>query len=122
MFPRLSLAFILSGCTVAIIMVLDIITDQDLGDEYHDVDTVIDSALKKIITGLALLVGFAWEQSFEGASHSLGTMTEDHPALLKVSFAFSVAIVVIPAWSWYVLKNVEEKREMLSGGRAPGAE
>merc|ERR1712110_592574 len=69
----------------------------------------MDEALKKIIDGLALLVGFAWEQAFEGATHALASRT-DSPVFMKVCFACAVCIMVVPAWRWYILAKVEEAK------------
>lgn len=102
--PRLILAVTLSGLTVVTILILDLIIDMP------ETEDAMDEALKKIIMGFALLVGFAWEQSFEGATHALASRTQ-YPVMMKVAFAFAVCILVVPAWRWYILVNVEHAKE-----------
>jgi hypothetical protein len=103
MVPRTTLALFLSAGAVVVIICLDCIVDMP------ETEDDVDEALKKIISGLGLLVGFAWEQAFEGAAHSLASQTPN-PVRMKVCIASAVAITVIPAWRWYILTNVEEAK------------
>lgn len=101
MMPRTVLALSLSGVCCALIFVFDYLVDLE------ETDDSVDEAIKKIISGLSLLVGFAWEQSFEGATHNLASVSHN-PVTMKVVLALAVVVIVVPAWRWYILVKVSK--------------
>merc|ERR1712066_208316 len=56
-----------------------------------------------IINALGILVGFAWEQAFEGAAGCISSLAPD-PVWTKLGQALLVGIIVIPAWRKYILR------------------
>jgi len=66
-----------------------------------DSDGVL-AAVYNIIVGLAILIGFAWEQCFDSASEVLGEKVEHHLAARVGLAAFSASLLV-PAWLKFIL-------------------
>lgn len=60
------------------------------------------AAVDNIILGLAILIGFAWEQCFDSASEVLGEKVEHHLAARVGLAAFSASLLV-PAWLKFIL-------------------
>jgi hypothetical protein len=90
------LALLLSAASFATIFAFDWLEDlESTGREF-------DRALVSIISALGILVGFSWEQSFEGALMRLASLTE-HPSFSEFALAFVVALIVVPAWRKYIL-------------------
>jgi len=67
----------------------------------RDSDGVL-AAVDNIILGLAILIGFAWEQCFDSASEVLGEKVEHHLAARVGLAAFSASLLV-PAWLKFIL-------------------
>merc|ERR1711879_40201 len=90
------LALFLSFASFAAIFGLDTLADASWTSD----DT--DEVIREIIRVLGLLIGFAWEQTFDQAEIALAQRTPC-PALVKVALAvFSVSILV-PAWRFQLL-------------------
>jgi len=73
-----------------------------------------DTAIKSIINSLGILVGFSWEQSFDGAVEVLSSEFE-HPVKAHFAFASAVTIVIVPAWRTYILQTVRNAELRLEG-------
>merc|ERR1712048_544792 len=79
----------------------------DLLEDLESTGREVDRALVSIIVALGTLVGFSWEQSFEGAATQLASLTAN-AARGKLGLAFVVALIVVPAWHKYILKTTLE--------------
>eukprot|EP00747_Dinoflagellata_sp_TGD_P134413 gnl/TRDRNA2_/TRDRNA2_175316_c0_seq9.p1 gnl/TRDRNA2_/TRDRNA2_175316_c0~~gnl/TRDRNA2_/TRDRNA2_175316_c0_seq9.p1 ORF type:complete len:540 (+),score=124.49 gnl/TRDRNA2_/TRDRNA2_175316_c0_seq9:114-1733(+) len=101
------LALSVSTGAFSVIFVLDKISDSPItGDQ---ADMVIES----IINALGILVGFSWEQSFDGGVDVIAALTPN-PVMAELGLAAVVAVVVIAPWRKYILQiviNYEEERE-----------
>eukprot|EP00747_Dinoflagellata_sp_TGD_P134395 gnl/TRDRNA2_/TRDRNA2_175316_c0_seq12.p1 gnl/TRDRNA2_/TRDRNA2_175316_c0~~gnl/TRDRNA2_/TRDRNA2_175316_c0_seq12.p1 ORF type:complete len:232 (+),score=60.80 gnl/TRDRNA2_/TRDRNA2_175316_c0_seq12:634-1329(+) len=101
------LALSVSTGAFSVIFVLDKISDSPItGDQ---ADMVIES----IINALGILVGFSWEQSFDGGVEIIAALTPD-PIVAEMALAVVVAIVVIEPWRRHILQTVialEERRD-----------
>merc|ERR1739848_183843 len=80
---RVILACVSSGSSLALIFFLDTIEDMDFtGDS-------ADKAIKSIIGAIGILVGFSWEQAFEGGVEAVADVTLQYgpwfPATTKLA-------------------------------------
>merc|ERR1719330_1777850 len=76
----------------------------------------IETVTKTGISALGLLVGFSWERCFDRGVEMLAAMmeregvgeleNERHKALCRLIGAVIVTIVIVPAWSWYIVSKV----------------
>merc|ERR1719161_662306 len=102
MLLNICLALILSGSSFSVIFVLDKIADADwTGD-------AADEAIRQIIGGIAILVGFAWEQCFDVAVASLSSVMPA-PHLMKFILAVFCVAIIVPAWFWFLLPMAVRK-------------
>lgn len=114
---RVALALLVSFTSFILIFFLDCLADSDATDD------TVDEAIKQIIEGLGILVGFSWEQSFDQAVGSIvSTVNYFPPAVSKLIMAFVLCIIVIPAWRWYVLPTVQRMEEEEEGSEGEGGE
>eukprot|EP00928_Gymnodinium_smaydae_P029437 TRINITY_DN22176_c0_g1_i1.p1 TRINITY_DN22176_c0_g1~~TRINITY_DN22176_c0_g1_i1.p1 ORF type:complete len:562 (-),score=112.76 TRINITY_DN22176_c0_g1_i1:121-1806(-) len=105
---RVILALTISMGAFIVIFFLDKLQDlESTGDK-------ADRAIGIVISSLAILVGFSWEQSFDAGveviaelSSSLGSMAH---VSVKLCIAILVAVVMIPAWRNFILKKVLDYR------------
>lgn len=94
--------------------------------DMHFEDTELDQALRLIISALGMLVGFSWERCFDAALGGLSTrgqgdgyeganaaMSRHHlglgsvpPAVCNLLMAVGLAVLVLPAWKWYILPSL----------------
>lgn len=58
--------------------------------------------IMRLIFGMGILIGFAWEQCFDAAAGTLAKRTSN-PHLAKLVVAVFCAFVLTPAWRWYLL-------------------
>lgn len=92
----------LSILSFATIFGLDWLADQDWTGEEFDDDIVL------IIGGIGFLVGFAWEQCFHHATHSLSHHVHMH-AGGTLLLSILCLIIILPAWRLYILPMVIEQ-------------
>eukprot|EP00401_Gymnodinium_catenatum_P027964 CAMPEP_0117585778 /NCGR_PEP_ID=MMETSP0784-20121206/68344_1 /TAXON_ID=39447 /ORGANISM="" /LENGTH=455 /DNA_ID=CAMNT_0005386783 /DNA_START=69 /DNA_END=1436 /DNA_ORIENTATION=- len=96
---RVVMAVGISFVAFAVISILDKIADSPLtGDN-------ADEAILQIINAIAILVGFSWEQAFDGGVEVLSAMTPQ-PVFVELVMAVCVAILVITPWRRYILHKV----------------
>lgn len=104
---RMVLALGISFFAAVMTRILDCIADLDAtGDK-------ADEALGHIISSLGILVGFSWEQSFDGGVEVLAARTSS-PQLAQVGLAVAVVLLILPAWRRHILSKVitlEKQRE-----------
>merc|ERR1712217_584296 len=88
-------ALFISLVSFSSIWVLDKIADQSTSKN-------LINALKQIINSIGLLVGFAWEQTFDESVESLSSVLP-WKHLAKFLLAAFCVMVVVPAWYLYIL-------------------
>eukprot|EP00927_Polykrikos_kofoidii_P066659 TRINITY_DN62214_c0_g1_i1.p1 TRINITY_DN62214_c0_g1~~TRINITY_DN62214_c0_g1_i1.p1 ORF type:complete len:620 (+),score=96.90 TRINITY_DN62214_c0_g1_i1:108-1967(+) len=97
------LALFLSAVSFMFIFFLDAIQDN------HILGEQADTAVELMIQGLAVLVGFSWEQAFDVAvvvvSASSGNVP---PALSRLLMSILLVLVVFPAWRMHILKTEQD--------------
>jgi len=86
--------------------------------DMHADDSELDEALRLIISALGMLVGFSWERCFDAA---VGGLSQGHDAgkhgahahhrqlpaaVCNLILAVILAILVLPAWKWYILPGL----------------
>jgi len=99
-----AVAVLITFSCYVMIFVLDKLADADFTDD------AIDKSIRELIKALGILIGFAWEKSFdaavvsvaEEASHSIA------PSVTKLIMSLVICITVIPAWRWYILPQLQE--------------
>eukprot|EP00812_Abedinium_dasypus_P000367 NODE_1043_length_1258_cov_459.842893.p1 GENE.NODE_1043_length_1258_cov_459.842893~~NODE_1043_length_1258_cov_459.842893.p1 ORF type:complete len:356 (-),score=59.76 NODE_1043_length_1258_cov_459.842893:175-1107(-) len=96
---RVLLALIISGVAFLVILGLDKIADMPC------TSSNTDNAIFSIITALGVLVGFAWEQSFDGGLEVIAELTSN-PVVAELAMASLVAVIVIAPWRKYILVQV----------------
>eukprot|EP00747_Dinoflagellata_sp_TGD_P149324 gnl/TRDRNA2_/TRDRNA2_177001_c3_seq17.p1 gnl/TRDRNA2_/TRDRNA2_177001_c3~~gnl/TRDRNA2_/TRDRNA2_177001_c3_seq17.p1 ORF type:complete len:315 (-),score=80.15 gnl/TRDRNA2_/TRDRNA2_177001_c3_seq17:294-1100(-) len=101
------LALAISTVAFGVIFILDKISDSGIAG--NQADTIIFS----IISALGILVGFSWEQSFDGGVETIAALTPS-PIMAELGLAVVVALIVIAPWQLYILQtviNLGEERE-----------
>jgi hypothetical protein len=67
----------------------------------------MDRELRALINPQAILIGFAWKQAFASAVVTIsGNLKFAPPQVEVLLLALSEAIVVVPAWRWFILPHV----------------
>lgn len=102
---RISLALVISFFAAMIIKMLDFVIDLESTQEDAD------EALGNIISSLGILVGFSWEQSFDGGVEVVALRTY-RPLWTELALACAVVALILPAWRRHILEKVivEEKK------------
>jgi len=90
------LALVCSLGVFALMLPLDWLADQDWTDDR------CDAGIRATMDAFAILVGFAWEQSFDTSVDALATSTSN-PHRSKFVLSMFCAGLLVPAWKWYML-------------------
>jgi len=115
------LAMVLSGLCLISIFGLDAVADKlrnkrkaadgtaDVENDGEDDEDVgqsnAEAALRNLMANMGILIGFAWEQTFDASEAALAeVMPSPHISKLVLAI-FSVAIL-IPAWRYHILPMV----------------
>lgn len=96
---RIVIALVVSFVAFFLIMGLDKLADLSFTGESAD------AAIVSLIHGLSVLVGFAWEQSFEGGVEVIAELTPN-PITTEFALALGVSSVVVFPWRRYILRKV----------------
>jgi hypothetical protein len=84
-------------------------------DKLADMDAtgpIADRAIITIIMAISMLVGFAYEQSFDGAVEALADMCfKENPIVAELVLTIGIWILVYPAWRWYILQKLLDLRD-----------
>jgi len=96
----LGLAMVMSIFSFAGIYALDFV-DDTTGRGNPRLHRIIG----KVVSALAVLVGFSWERCFDGAIDVLSKTTVD-PAIAKMALAAICAALLVPAWRMHMLPMV----------------
>jgi len=98
------LAWVVSMVAVTLIFILDKIGDMDATGKNTE------RIIKSIINAIGILVGFSWEQSFDGGVEAISDLTVQFaswcPVVTKLGLGIFVALVIVPAWRRHILRNV----------------
>jgi len=98
---RLMTAVTISLVAFFVISILDMIADSSLTGEK------VDMAIIQIISAISILVGFSWEQCFDGGVEVIAAKTpEPWPVYAELAIATFVALLVITPWRRYILQKV----------------
>lgn len=65
-------------------------------------DPVADRAIRKLISAVGVLIGFAWEQSFDTEMESV-TEVIDLGICGELAVVAAIILVIVPAWVQYIL-------------------
>jgi len=96
MILSMALSLVISLVSFSMIRVLDLLADLD------STGPRVDHTIFQIIRAIGLVVGFAWEQTFDQAVESLSTSVA-RPHLAKFFLAVFCVLVIVPAWYEYIL-------------------
>jgi len=99
-----AVAVLITFCCYVMIFVLDKLADADWTDE------AIDKSIRELIKALGILIGFAWEKSFDSAVASVAEEAAHSvaPTVTKLIMSMVICITVIPAWRWYILPQLQD--------------
>eukprot|EP00930_Biecheleria_cincta_P087869 TRINITY_DN7710_c0_g1_i2.p1 TRINITY_DN7710_c0_g1~~TRINITY_DN7710_c0_g1_i2.p1 ORF type:complete len:695 (+),score=117.59 TRINITY_DN7710_c0_g1_i2:61-2145(+) len=100
---KILLALICSSFALGVIFVLDKVQDNVArltgnAISYKDVQHFI----QEIVDAIGMVVGFAWEHSFNASVAALASETTN-PVTMKLIFTCAVAVAIVPAWRRYIL-------------------
>jgi hypothetical protein len=108
---RVILALLISFLCICLIIMLDFLADMDFTGE----DT--DTAIRGVLDALCVLVGFCWEQSFDGAVEVLSeSYFKEHIIIAEVCLTAGVFIIVYPIWRKYILSTLLKLQYMCEHG------
>jgi len=103
---RAVLAMVVSIVAFVVIRVLDKISDMLKGMSEKEGER----AVRGIIRGLGIMVGFSWEQAFAGGVEAIVETEPIDSKWFPVGLQFALAIIigfgVVPAWKMYILRNL----------------
>jgi len=101
------IALFLSVVAFMMIFVLDKVIDLELMGQGHEAKVEI------IILAFGVLIGFAWEQSFDAAVDVVAEGLEGRfpVAGSKLGMSIILVIIVFPAWRFYILPLEQELAE-----------
>eukprot|EP00929_Paragymnodinium_shiwhaense_P114114 TRINITY_DN82430_c0_g1_i1.p1 TRINITY_DN82430_c0_g1~~TRINITY_DN82430_c0_g1_i1.p1 ORF type:complete len:662 (+),score=196.44 TRINITY_DN82430_c0_g1_i1:128-2113(+) len=100
----LGLAMVMSMFSFAGIFVLDGIDDV-MTKGKGQANPRLHRIIGKVVSALAVLVGFSWERCFDGAIVVLSNTTAS-PAVSKMVLAILCAALLVPAWRMHMLPMV----------------
>ncbi|CAE7602075.1 unnamed protein product [Symbiodinium pilosum] len=102
-----SIALFLSVVSFLMIFVLDKVEDNHLFGEDSE---IAEGATEKMISGLGILIGFSWEQSFDTAVDvvAIGLKHDCPPLISKMVMSVILVLIVFPAWRVYILPMERE--------------
>uniref|UniRef100_A0A7R9ZZP4 Uncharacterized protein n=1 Tax=Pyrodinium bahamense TaxID=73915 RepID=A0A7R9ZZP4_9DINO len=95
------LAMVITVCSCFMLYVLDRMADEsEEASASHGGVEKEDKVNRKLMEGIAILIGFVWEQSFDGA---LEGVAEKGNLWLKPLLGLLTALVILPVWFWYIM-------------------
>jgi len=98
---RVLLAMGISVVVFFVILMLDKMADAKCTGD------MVDSSIVALIGALSTLVGFAFEQSFDGAVEALADMCFKKEMLVaELVLTVLVCLIVYPAWRLYILRTL----------------
>lgn len=121
---KISLSILITAFGFFITLVLDAVAASEKAHLFSESTIeLIDRIVMKSIVSLGLLVGFAWEHSFDRALEVLSDVVPcpsfiDNPQVLQLTGSMFIGGLLVFAWRKYVLKEVlelEAHRELHGG-------
>jgi hypothetical protein len=112
-FGAMLLAFVGSVVAMVAIYVLDLAADY-----------VAEEAIRAVIATVATAVGLSWEKAFHEATHAVGSRfdVELEEKEVVTLMTFCLAIVVLPAWRFFILpRTCAEDGGKARKGKEPAA-
>jgi len=123
-----SLKAVVSSLLVTFVAFIFIFGIDKVADMHFE-DAELDQALRLIISALGMLVGFSWERCFDAALGGLSVhvqgegkgandaaLSRHHlglghipPAVCNLLMAVGLAVLVLPAWKWYILPSLHNR-------------
>jgi len=100
---RIILALLLSGVAVFVVIWLDKVADANESST---------KVVGTIVAAVSLMVGFAWEHSFDGAVSDVAALSHDHPRTAKFCLGLVVVAVLLEPWQKYILKKVVQLEDL----------
>lgn len=99
-----AVAVLITFCCYVMIFALDKLADADFTDD------AIDKSIRELIKALGILIGFAWEKSFDAAVVSVAEEAASSlpQSVTKLIMSMIICITVIPAWRWYILPQLQD--------------
>jgi len=88
-----------------VILGLDMISDMGLSGGQAG-----SLSIFSMIESLGTLVGFSWENSFEGGVEVIAKLTAD-PVIAELGLAVIVTVIVIVPWRRFILTQVLKKEK-----------
>merc|ERR1740123_1046116 len=102
---RVVIALVLSAVACASVFVLDKI--DDVSKEQADGNNSEEQAkaIQILVNALAVLIGFSWENSFDGGVAAMGSMahTKEQKACVKFLMGLAIAFAMTPMWRKHIL-------------------
>jgi len=112
---RVMLAVCISVIAFFIILGLDHLADMKSTGEKTD------KAIIAIITSLSILVGFTWEQSFDGAVEVLAdSKFKEHKVMAVMTLTVAIFTIVYPQWRKYILRTLLRLKDEKEAQEAKG--
>jgi len=98
-----AVAVLITFCCYVMIFVLDKLADADFTDD------AIDKSIRELIKALGILIGFAWEKSFDASVESVSDEAAHYcpEPVTKLIMSLIICVTVIPAWRWYILPELQ---------------
>jgi len=98
------LAVAITIFSYVMIFILDKVAD--LPDEWTDAEC--DRSIREFIKALGILIGFAWEKSFDAAVVSVAARVSSlPPPITELILAFCICLCVIPALRYHILDQMK---------------
>eukprot|EP00933_Yihiella_yeosuensis_P080700 TRINITY_DN94167_c0_g1_i1.p1 TRINITY_DN94167_c0_g1~~TRINITY_DN94167_c0_g1_i1.p1 ORF type:complete len:717 (-),score=128.34 TRINITY_DN94167_c0_g1_i1:157-2307(-) len=82
----------------------------------------VRKAVQSVVNALGVLIGFSWEKCFDSAVDNTAEK-ESHilpAALTKLVLAVVLAVIICPAWRWYILPQVKEAEKEQKAAQREG--
>lgn len=110
MIKQVSLALCVTCVAMCMIFGLDLIE----GIDFASYDVSVDQAIRAVVNAIGILIGFAWEKTFDVGVNEIAKSGSLLPApLTKLVLAVCLASMVVPAWYRHILPTIiaHEKEE-----------
>jgi hypothetical protein len=95
-------AGVILGWAFSMIFILDKLADQTWTDKE------VDKSLRGLNKALGILIGFAWERSFDASVVRMANSTSMFsPAVTKLILSLLLCAIVVPAWRQFILPELQ---------------
>mmetsp|Transcript_94882 Transcript_94882/g.217236 ORF Transcript_94882/g.217236 Transcript_94882/m.217236 type:complete len:532 (-) Transcript_94882:443-2038(-) len=117
---QVAVAMSVSVVSFAWIFLLDKVADALQGnDEDEEVTAdvhlqarmrgkIVGRFIRRVISAIGIIVGFAWEQCFDAAVDAVASVSSN-PLLVQTILALFCAALICPAWASFILPMVHQK-------------